>query len=103
MKIYGGLFDLDSKLVRKKELDNIINDVSFWSNASREAIMKENNFLNDLINSVMYIKNKINCNILFLDDELDDELLSLINIEYVELKDKVDKLEQELSDIKNKL
>ena len=90
--IYGGLFDLDSKIDRKNELDNIINDVSFWNSDNRERILKENNSLNELINNVMYIKNKISSNILLLENELDEEMLSLINIEYDELKDMVDKL-----------
>ena len=90
--IYGGLFDLDSKLERKKELDSIINDISFWNSDNRENVLKENNSLNELINNVMYIKNKISSNIEFLNNELDDEMLSLINIEYDELKDMVDKL-----------
>ena len=90
--IYGGLFDLDKKLVRKSELDSIINDISFWNSDNRENVLKENNSLNELINNVMYIKNKISSNIEFLNNELDDEMLSLINIEYDELKDMVDKL-----------
>lgn len=90
--IYGGLFDLDSKIDRKNELNNIINDVSFWNSDNRESILKENNSLNELIDNVMYIKNKISSNILILDNELDEEMLSLINMEYDELKDMVDKL-----------
>lgn len=93
--IYGGLFDFDSKLDRKKELDNIINDVSFWNSDNREEILKENNILDELINNVMYIRNKISSNIEFLEDGIDDELLFLINDEYNELKDKVEKLRLE--------
>ena len=40
--IFGGLFDLDNKLKRKEELNNIINDASFWSSDNREKILKEN-------------------------------------------------------------
>ena len=61
--IYGGLFDLDSKLNRKKELDTIINDASFWSSNDRENILKESNTLNELIDDVVYVKNKIDSNI----------------------------------------
>lgn len=90
--IYGGLFDLDSKLDRKKELDSIINDVSFWNREDRENILKENNYLNEIVDRVMYCKNKIDSNLLMLEMELDDEMLSLIKIEYDELKVLVDKL-----------
>ena len=62
--IYGGLFDLDSKLERKKELDGIINDVSFWNRDDREDILKENNYLNDIVDRIMYSKNKIDSNVL---------------------------------------
>ena len=90
--IYGGLFDLDSKLDRKKDLDSIINDVSFWNREDRENILKENNYLNEIIDRVMYCKKKIDSNVLMLEMELDDEMLSLIKIEYDELKVLVDKL-----------
>lgn len=90
--IFGGLFDLDDKLKRKEELDNIINDVSFWNSDNREKILKESNFLNEIINNVMYIKNKLDSNISLLNEELDGEMLSLISIEYDELKKNVDKL-----------
>ena len=90
--IYGGLFDLDSKLERKKELDGIINDVSFWNRDDREDILKENNYLNDIVDRIMYSKNKIDSNVLMLEMELDDEMLSLIKMEYEELKVLVDKL-----------
>ena len=90
--IYGGLFDLDNKLIRKKELENIINDVDFWNSNDRENILKENNSLNELINNIIYVKNKISNNIDILDDELDEEMFSLIFLEYDEIKTKVDKL-----------
>ena len=50
--IYGGLFDLDKKLVRKSELDSIINDISFWNRDDRESILRENNSLNELDNFI---------------------------------------------------
>lgn len=77
---------------RKEELDNIINDASFWSSDNREKILKENNSLNEIINNVMHIKNKLDSNISLLDEELDEEMLSLISLEYDELKKSVDKL-----------
>ena len=77
---------------RKDELDNIINDVSFWNNDNREKILKESNSLSEIINNVMYIKNKLDSNISLLNEELDEEMLSLISIEYDELKKNIDKL-----------
>lgn len=77
---------------RKEELDNIINDASFWSSDNREKILKENNSLNEIINNVIHIKNKLDSNISLLGEELDEEMLSLISLEYDELKKNVDKL-----------
>ena len=90
--IYGGLFDLDNKLIRQEELKNIINSESFWSSNNREDILKENNILNELIDSVICVRNKINNNISLLDEDIDDEMLALIELEYDELNLLVDKL-----------
>ena len=90
--IYGGLFDLDIKIKRKEELDNVINSASFWSSDNRETILKERNSLIELIDRVINVKNKINNNLDLLSDELDDEMLSLINLEYEDLMGLVDKL-----------
>ena len=90
--IYGGLFDLDSKLIRKKELESVINSSDFWNSNDRENVLKENNSLNELIENVMYVKNKIDNNIDILNEDCDEEFLSLISLEYIELNDKVEKL-----------
>ena len=90
--IYGGLFDLDNKLKRKEELDNMINDVSFWNRSDKDDVLKENNELNNIIDKVFNVRNKVDSNLMLLDSELDDELLSLICEEYDEISDKVSKL-----------
>ena len=90
--MFGGLFDLDNKLKRKEELNNIINSDSFWNCNDREIILKEYNSLNEIIDDIIYVKNKVDSNINLLDEELDDEMLSLIILEYDDLKNKVDKL-----------
>jgi len=92
LKIYGGLFDLDNKLERKKELETIINDLTFWNSSNREEILKENNTLNDIIERVLYVKNKVDSNLLILSSEIDNEMLSLICDEYEEINEKVSKL-----------
>lgn len=90
--IYGGLFDLDSKIKRKDELYNIINSASFWSSKDRESILKENTSLCALLDNVDSVNNKIKSNLEILKDDIDNEMLSLIQIEYDELKVRVDKL-----------
>lgn len=90
--IYGGLFDLDNKLKRKEELNDMINDVSFWNRSDKDDILKESNELNNIVDKVFYVKNKVDSNIMLLDSEIDLELLSLISEEYDEINDKVSKL-----------
>lgn len=90
--IYGGLFDLDSKLTRKEELESIINGIDFWNSDNRESILKENNSLNEVINKVSDVRNKIDNNIELLEMDIDSELLDLVNEEYIELKSIVEKL-----------
>lgn len=73
-------------------MDQIIKTDSFWSSNNREKILKENTSLNELIDKVMHVKNKIDSNLEILDLELDAEMLSLVSQEYDELKFDVDKL-----------
>ena len=90
--IYGGLFDLDNKIIRKKELDIIINSADFWNSDLRESNLKEFNSLNSIIDSVNSVKNKIDSNILLLNEEIDDDMFNLICEEYEELDKKVSEL-----------
>lgn len=90
--IYGGLFDLDNKMKRKEELDEIINSSSFWSSNDREKILKEHNLIKDIIDRVLYVRNKLDSNMELLDNILDEEIMSLVILEYDELKDVTSKL-----------
>ena len=65
--IYGGLFDLDNKIIRRDELDSVIN-------------------------SVNSVKNKIVSNMDILNEDIDDDMFSLINSEYDDISDSVSKL-----------
>ena len=90
--IYGGLFDLDSKIKRKDELDQIINSVDFWNSPDKDDNLKEFNSLNNLISEITQVKNKIESNISLLKEELDDDMFNLIIDEYKELNKEVNKL-----------
>ena len=90
--IYGGLFDLDNKIIRKKELDIIINSADFWNSDLRESNLKEFNSLNSIIDSVNSVKNKIDSNILLLNEDIEDDMFNLICEEYEELDKKVSEL-----------
>lgn len=90
--IYGGHFDLDSKISRKDELDKIINDVNFWNMSDKDNILKEYNSLNSIINDVNSVRNKINSNTSLLNEDIDDDMFSLINDEYEDIRNNVDRL-----------
>lgn len=90
--IFGGHFDLDNKINRRDELDKVINDVSFWNKSDKDDILKEFNSLNNIINEVNNVKNRIDSNIELLGEDIDDEMFNLINDEYENIRTSVDKL-----------
>ena len=92
LMIYGGHFDLDNQIIKRDELDIIINSVNFWNSANKDEVLKEYNYLNNLIKDVSSVKNKIESNMELLNDNIDDEMLELINSEYEEISKSVSKL-----------
>ena len=90
--IYGGLFDLNSKIERRDELDKIINAPNFWNSNNKDNYLKEYNSLVNLIDDVVNIKNKIDSNIELLNSDVDDELLMIIDEEYNEIFNNVNRL-----------
>ena len=92
LMMYGGLFDLDSMIDELSLLDSRINSVDFWSSSDKDDVINRKSFLSNLINPIVECKNKINFNIELLSDEVDEEFMSLLNSEYVELSSVVDKL-----------
>ena len=87
--IYGGFFDLDNKIRRKEELDKIINDINFWNSNNKDNDLKEFNELSNTINDINGIRNKIVGNIELLNQEIDDDILNIISIEYDEVSKKI--------------
>ena len=90
--IYGGLFELDKKIIRRDELDKIINSVDFWNKQDKDDNLKEYNNLVNLINDVSNVKNRIVSNIELLNEDIDDDMLEVINDEYEDLNNVVDRL-----------
>ncbi len=89
----GGYFEVDLKNSRILELENIINDVSFWSNQDRKVIDE----LSDLKRTLSNYKNLENS----LDLELlnyleDEEVKSLLISEVYEIENKINELEIEI-------
>lgn len=90
--IYGGLFELDKKIVRRDELNTIINDVNFWNRSDKDEILKENNSLVNMIDDVTNVKNKTEGNIELLNEAIDDDMLSVISDEYNDILKNVERL-----------
>ena len=84
--IYGGHFDLDNKINRRDELDKVINSVDFWNSNDKDDVLKEFNSLNNIINEVNGVKNKIDSNIELLGEEIDNDMFDLINEEYESIR-----------------
>ena len=92
LMIYGGHFDLDNKIIRRDELNKKINDALFWSTEDKDDILKEYNSLDNLIEDVVNVKNKIQGNIDLLNQKIEDELLEIIDTEYKDINKDVDRL-----------
>ena len=90
--IYGGLFELDKKFIRRDQLNTIINDVNFWNTDSKDEDLKEYNDLVNITDDVVKVKDKITGNLSILSQDIDDDMLALIDEEYDGIKDDVDRL-----------
>ena len=83
--ILGGLFDLDSKIKRVEEINNLMLDSSFWDDrASSEKLVSELKHDKNIIDNINNLESKINSNIDMLNDvkDSDTEMLLLIEDEY---------------------
>ena len=90
--IYGGLFDLEQKIIRRDQLNDIINDVNFWNSNDKDNNLKEYNNLVNLIDDIVSVKNKIDSNIALLNEDIYDDMLSVINDEYDDILKNVERL-----------
>ncbi len=94
--ILGGLFDLDSKINRKEEIEKLMLDSSFWDDSDMaNELTSELKGINSVIQSINNLDDHISSNIDLLNEASDEEeeLSLLIFDEYKELKRDVDKLE----------
>ena len=83
---------LDNKIVRREVLRETVNDPNFWNASNREEVLKEYNDLNLVVDDVIRVKEKIEVNIELLNEELDQEILEVIDVEYNEILHDVDRL-----------
>ena len=95
--IFGGLFELDKKITRIDELDKTMNDQEFWSRDDSNDILNEINRLKKVVNPVLELKKNVDNNIEILSQvsDNDTEILELVEEEYVNDSDLLEKLKLE--------
>ena len=98
--IYGGYFEVDSKLDEIKSLEKLVNSPDFWDNTddANKIIEKLNNLKNST-SSVVSLSDEIkDCIDLIglLEEEIDEDILSYVEDCYSTLEARVSRLELEL-------
>ena len=98
--IYGGYFEVDSKLDEIKSLEKLVNSPSFWDNTDEaNKIIEKLNNLKNSTSSVVSLSDEIkDCIDLIglLEEEIDKDILSYVEDCYSTLEARVSKLELEL-------
>lgn len=98
--IYGGYFEPDSKLKRKAELEELMNNPGFWDDKkSSESVISELNSIKSVLDDCSNLKNKIDSDIELinmLNDSFDEEIMNLIN-------DDIGSIDSSLSSLENLL
>ena len=98
--IYGGYFEVDSKLDEIKSLEKLVNSPSFWDNTDEaNKIIEKLNNLKNSTSSVVSLSDEIkDCIDLIglLEEEIDKDILSYVEDCYSTLEARVSRLELEL-------
>ncbi len=92
--LFGGLFDVDSKIKREKEINELMLDSFFWNDKDKaNKIVEELKNIKSVISDVNEVMKRVkdNYEIVFSSD-IDDELLILAEEEYLSLRKKIDDL-----------
>lgn len=89
--IFGGLFDLDTKIRKLNELELSMNDITFWDNKDKaNEVIREVSDLKNIINPLVDLKKELDDNISLLED--DEEIISLLSLEYDKLSSKLEEI-----------
>ncbi len=93
---YGGLFDVDNKIIKIDELNKKMVMPNFWDDKKNsELVLSELNSLKDIVNKIISLKNNINDSIdmiNILKMENDDNIKN-------ELVDSIDEISKSLSEL----
>jgi len=94
--ILGGLFDLETKKRRIREIEELMIDASFWNDSdTANKLVVEVKKLKDIVNNIDTIHNDIKGNLELIEESSDYEILLLAENELTYLNAVVDKLELE--------
>ncbi len=96
---YGGIFDVSSKEKRLVDIKALLQDKSVWSDNNKlKKLSIEQRNLEEIIDKISTLKNKITENIKTLNDVSEDdvEIIDLIRDEEKEIKTSLEKLEIEV-------
>ena len=100
LKIYGGYFEVDSKLDEIHLLENESNDPSFWNDSEKaQEVLKKINYLKDITSGIISVKKKVLDDleiISLLEEEFDEELFSSVCEDANDLEKEVSSLEFEV-------
>lgn len=101
MNIFGGCFDVDSKLKRLQDIENLEMQPGFWDdNNSATKIQKEKTILLESVNPIKKVKVIISdCTALI---ELGEELSGLDDDSISELKENISQADAQLIELKMK-
>ena len=89
--IFGGLFDLDTKIRKLNELELSMNDITFRDNKDKaNEVIREVSDLKNIINPLVDLKKELDDNISLLED--DEEIISLLSLEYDKLSSKLEEI-----------
>ena len=95
--IYGGYFEVDSKLEEIKCLEEESNSPSFWDDSEKaQGVLKRINYLRNITSSIIEVKKIVTDDldmISVLENETDNELFSLVVDDFARLEKKVSSLE----------
>ena len=91
----GGLFDLEAKKNRVKELEQLMLDSSFWDDSEvANKLVSEFKNVKNIVSNIENISNSISGNLSLIDSD-DEELLLIVENELSLLRESVDTLELE--------
>ena len=95
--IFGGYFDVDSKLLEISKLEEEVNSPSFWNDVSRaQDVTSSVNNLKSVTGEVINTRKLISDNldiINLLEEEMDDDLFSSLKSDALRINSILDKIE----------